>query len=141
MARAGPASACVEGSPDASLRVDQLKGFRIGVTSDRRADDLIAALERRGAQVLHAPALRIARNDQDGPLVVQTRDVIAARPEVVLITTGYGMRGWFEVADGAGRGSELPAVLEAATILARGPKAVGAVRAAGLEDAHTSHKD
>lgn len=31
-----------------------LRGFRIGVTSDRRSADLIAALERRGAQVLHA---------------------------------------------------------------------------------------
>jgi uroporphyrinogen-III synthase len=28
---------------------DQLVGFRIGVTSDRRSGDLIAALERRGA--------------------------------------------------------------------------------------------
>ena len=40
--------------PAAGLAVDQLLGFRIGVTSDRRSGDLIAALERRGAQVLHA---------------------------------------------------------------------------------------
>src|SRR5215210_384044 len=59
------------------LRVDKLKGFRIGVTSDRRSEDLIAALERRGAQVLHAPALKIAPNDQDGTLVQETRAVIA----------------------------------------------------------------
>jgi uroporphyrinogen-III synthase len=42
------------------LRVDQLRGFRIGVTSDRRSSDLIAALERRGAHVVQAPALKIA---------------------------------------------------------------------------------
>ena len=118
--------------------VDQLRGFRIGVTSDRRSTDLIAALERRGAQVMHAPALRIAPNDQDSTLVEETRAVIAARPEVVLVTTGYGMRRWFEVADAAGLGAELTAVLEGAAILARGPKAVGAVRAAGLEDAGTT---
>ena len=123
---------------DAGLRVDQLAGFRVGVTSDRRSDDLISALERRGAQVLHAPALRIAPNDQDAPLIVETRGLIAARPEVVMITTGYGMRRWFEVADAAGLGAELTAVLDEATILARGPKAVGAVRAAGLEDAQAS---
>jgi uroporphyrinogen-III synthase len=57
---------------------------------------------------------------------------------VVMITTGYGMRRWFEVADAAGLGAELTAVLDEATILARGPKAVGAVRAAGLEDAQAS---
>jgi uroporphyrinogen-III synthase len=119
----------------------QLRGFRIGVTSDRRADDLIAALERRGAQVLHAPALTIAPNEQDGSLVLDTREVIVTRPEVVLITTGYGMRRWFEVADAAGLGSELTAVLEDARIFARGPKAHGAVRAAGLLDAQSSELD
>lgn len=117
------------------LKVEQLAGFRVGVTSDRRSDDLISALERRGAQVLHAPALRIAPNDQDATLIIETRALIAARPDVVMITTGYGMRRWFEVADASGLGAELTAVLDDATILARGPKAVGAVRAAGLEDA------
>jgi uroporphyrinogen-III synthase len=116
----------------------QLRGFRIGVTSDRRADDLITALERRGAQVLHAPALTIAPNEQDVSLVAETRGVILARPEVVLVTTGYGMRRWFEVADAAGLGAELTAVLEGARIFARGPKAHGAVRAAGLLDVQTS---
>jgi uroporphyrinogen-III synthase len=123
------------------LRVDQLRGFRIGVTSDRRSGDLIAALERRGAQVLHAPALRMAPNDQDEQLVIETRELILSRPEVVLITTGYGMRRWLDVADAAGLGAELIAVLESARIFARGPKAVGAVRAAGLVDAEASEVD
>jgi uroporphyrinogen-III synthase len=47
------------------FRADQLEGFRIGVTSERRAADLIDALERRGAFVSHAPTLRMehARDD------------------------------------------------------------------------------
>lgn len=118
--------------------VEPLAGFRIGVTSDRRSGDLIAALERRGAHVLHAPALKIAPNDRDAVLVGETRSLIEARPEVVLITTGYGMRRWFEVADAAGLGAELTEVLDEAKILARGPKAVGAVRAAGLEEERVS---
>ncbi|MGI3782245.1 MAG: uroporphyrinogen-III synthase [Janthinobacterium lividum] len=127
--------------PAAGLRVDQLRGFRIGVTSDRRSGDLIAALERRGAQVLHAPALKIAPNEQDSNLVDETRALIRTRPEVVLVTTGYGMRRWFEVADAAGLGAELTAVLDQARIFARGPKAVGAVRAAGLVDAQLSETE
>jgi len=118
-----------------------LSGFRIGVTSDRRADDLIAALERRGAQVLHAPALTVTPNDQDGTLISDTREVIVTRPDVVLVTTGYGMRRWFEVADAAGLGAELTAVLDQSRIFARGPKAHGAVRAAGLLDAEVSEMD
>ncbi len=121
--------------------VEVLRGFRIGVTSDRRAADLITALERRGAQVLHAPALTIAPNEQDGALIIDTRELIRARPEVVLVTTGYGMRRWFEVADAAGLGAELTTVLDEARIFARGPKAHGAVRAAGLVDAQTSVLD
>ena len=127
--------------PGTGTPVEALRGFRIGVTSDRRSGDLIAALERRGAQVLHAPALTMAPNDQDGPLIIETRELIAARPDVVLVTTGYGMRRWFEVADAAGLGAELTAALEAARIFARGPKAHGAVRAAGLLDAQTSELD
>ena len=44
---------------------EELVGFRIGVTAHRRSADLIAALERRGAEVLHAPTLRIVPADQD----------------------------------------------------------------------------
>ena len=88
--------------------------------------------------MLHAPALTIAPNDQDATLLAETRELIRHRPEVVLVTTGYGMRRWLEVADTAGLGAELTAVLEQAQILARGPKAVGAVRAAVLEDAQAT---
>ena len=110
-----------------------LSGFRIGVTSDRRSQDLISAFERRGAEVLHAPALRIAPHHHDDPVVAETRALIDARPDVVLVTTGYGMRRWFEVADAAGLATALTAVLDDAQVMARGPKALGAVRAAGLE--------
>lgn len=121
--------------------VEPLAGFRIGVTSDRRSRDLITALERRGAQVLHAPALKIAPHDQDTILVAETRALIEARPEVVLITTGYGMRRWLEVADAVGLGAQLTEVLEEARVFARGPKSVGAIRAAGLEEDAASASD
>ncbi len=120
---------------------EPLQGFRIGVTSDRRSGDLIAALERRGAEVLHAPALRIAANESDDALVEDTRRLIEASPEIVLITTGYGMHRWLEVADTAGLGAELITTLERAQVLARGPKALGAVRAAGLDEARLAEPE
>lgn len=120
---------------------ETLQGFRIGVTSDRRAEDLIAALERRGAEVLHAPSLRIAANESDAALITDTRRLIEARPEIVLITTGYGMHRWLEVADVAGLGGELIYAMERSRVLARGPKALGAVRAAGLDEAELSDSE
>lgn len=111
-----------------------LAGFTVGVTADRRSEDLIAALTRRGADILHAPTLRILALDEDDQLLAATRQVIAAPPGLVLATTSYGFGGWTEAADAAGLGAELHRVLERSEILVRGPKARGAVRAAGLSE-------
>ncbi|AIY03657.1 putative uroporphyrinogen-III synthase [Arthrobacter sp. PAMC 25486] len=117
-----------------TLPAQPLRGFRIGVTAHRRAGDLIEALERRGAKVLHAPALKIAPMEDEHALHAETAAVIAAAPDIVMVTTAYGMRRWCEGADAAGQGESLHAALANASIYVRGPKARGAVRAAGLND-------
>lgn len=110
-----------------------LAGCVVLVTSDRRSGDLRAALERRGARVVHTPALTILPHTADADLVRQTRALVLARPDIVVVTTAIGFRGWIEAADAAGIGDELHAVLDASRIVARGPKARGAIQAAGLE--------
>jgi len=131
----------VDASAAVGFRPDQLLGFRVGVTSDRRSEDLIAALERRGAEVLHAPTIRMATASDDAEVVEETRAVIAGRPDYLLATTSYGMRRWTEAADAAGLGEDLVDVLENARILVRGPKARGAVRAIGLDDEGMSERE
>ena len=57
-----------------------------------------------------------------------------ARPvDLVVATTGVGFRGWLEAAEAW----DLPLVehLRSARVLARGPKARGAIRGGGLVDA------
>ncbi|MFD3443535.1 uroporphyrinogen-III synthase [Microbacteriaceae bacterium 4G12] len=130
-----------DSAPVPGFRPDQLEGFRIGVTSDRRSEDLIDALERRGGTVLHAPTLRIAHAEHDEPLIEDTRALIDAAPDVLLATTSYGIRRWFEVADSAGLGQELTDALGETDILVRGPKARGAIRAAGLDDVGMSDEE
>lgn len=68
----------------------------------------------------------------DEELLAQTRRLIAEPPDVVVITTGIGLRGWLESADAAGLVEDLLAVLSGARLVARGPKARGALQAAGL---------
>lgn len=121
-----------EEAPDAAG--SPLEGFRIGVTSHRRSQDLIEALERRGAEVLHAPALKIAPVQEDIRLIEDTKAIIAARPDICIATTAYGMRRWCEAADSFAIGEELLETLGACRMFVRGPKARGAVRAAGLAD-------
>ncbi|MEZ2371976.1 uroporphyrinogen-III synthase [Arthrobacter sp. RCC_34] len=128
--------------PEPSASVEpSLKGFAVGVTSHRRSEDLIQALERRGARVLHAPALAIAPADQDGDLIRDSLGIIEARPDFCIVTTAYGMRRWLEVADTAGLGEDLQEVLSASSLYVRGPKARGAVRAAGLADVGIAHDE
>ncbi|GGQ30501.1 uroporphyrinogen-III synthase [Streptomyces roseolilacinus] len=111
-----------------------LAGFTVGVTAARRADELGALLQRRGAAVLHAPALRIVPLADDAELLEATRELVGRAPDVVVATTAIGFRGWLEAADGWGYGEELLACLGRARVLARGPKVKGAVRAAGLTE-------
>ncbi|MFB7589495.1 uroporphyrinogen-III synthase [Streptomyces sp. NPDC056169] len=111
-----------------------LAGFTVGVTAARRADELIALLRRRGAAVVHGPALRIVPLADDTELLAATKELVAHAPDVVVATTAIGFRGWVEAADGWGHGEELLAVLRDVELLARGPKVKGAVRAAGLTE-------
>ena len=109
-----------------------LAGFTIGVTAARRADELIAMLERKGASVLHGPAIRIVPLPDDTSLHASTLELVSSPVDVVVATTAIGFRGWFEAAEGWGLASRLHRALEGAVVLPRGPKAKGAVRAAGL---------
>jgi uroporphyrinogen-III synthase len=111
-----------------------LAGFTVGVTAARRADELGALLQRRGAAVLHAPALRIVPLADDTELLAATKELIDHTPDVVVATTAIGFRGWVEAADGWGLGEQLLGRLRDAELLARGPKVKGAIRAAGLTE-------
>ncbi|GGY51431.1 uroporphyrinogen-III synthase [Streptomyces tanashiensis] len=111
-----------------------LAGFTVGVTAARRADELIALLRRRGAAVVHGPALRIVPLADDTELLAATKELIGHAPDVVVATTAIGFRGWVEAAEGWGYGEELLRVLRDVELLARGPKVKGAVRAAGLTE-------
>lgn len=114
--------------------VRPLEGFTVGVTAARRAEELGALLERRGAQVLHAPALRIVPLPDDTELMAVTRDLIERAPDIVIATTAIGFRGWIEAAEGWGLGEALLERLTGVELLARGPKVRGAIRAAGLTE-------
>jgi uroporphyrinogen-III synthase len=120
-----------ETHPEASLQ--PLAGYTVAVTAARRKEELGALLLRRGARVVHAPAIRIVPLADDAELVAATRAVLARPVDLVVATTGVGFRGWLEAADAW----DLPLVehLRRARVLARGPKARGAIRGGGLVDA------
>ncbi len=119
-------------SPTRSTLSAALEGCTVVIAVDRRSSELAAALERHGAVVRHAPALTIVPHIDDDALVEATRALIDERPDIVVATTGVGFRGWMEAADEAGLADELHEALAGAQIVARGPKARGAIQQAGL---------
>jgi uroporphyrinogen-III synthase len=129
-------SIAVLGGPAGSLETapDALAGFTIGVTATRRREEFCALLERRGARVVRAPAIRLVPLAEDTELLAATRAGLSAPIDDVVVTTGVGFRGWMAAAEGWGLSADLTAHLTGARLLTRGPKARGAVRAAGLND-------
>ncbi len=115
-----------------------LRGFTVGVTATRKADELIAMLRRKGATVLHGPSMRSVDMVDDTRLRAATETILARLPDVVLVTTGVGFRGWLRTAAHWGTEAELLAALGHARLLVRGPKAKGAVRAAGLREEYAA---
>jgi uroporphyrinogen-III synthase len=111
-----------------------LTGFRVAVTSARRAEELSALLRRRGATVTSAAAIAMVPLPDDEELRANTGALIDNPPDIVVATTGIGLRGWIAAADGWGVAGELTRALEKARIVSRGPKATGALRAAGLPE-------
>lgn len=119
--------------PDGS--VEPLAGFTIGVTAARRREELGVALERRGAKIRYGSAIKIVPLEDDAELRSATAECLAAPLDIVIATTGIGFRGWMDAAEAWDLADRLTLALEASVILARGPKARGAVRASGLRDA------
>lgn len=138
MTRAAPSAGPGRGRPEPEPL--PLTGYSVGLTNDRRAAEYVTAFERRGAEVVHAPTIQTGTGD-DAAVLAETRALIAARPDIVLASTGYGMRRWLELADAEGLLEDLLEVLAASRLLVRGPKARGAVRAVGLEDAGSGEQE
>ncbi|WP_449301423.1 uroporphyrinogen-III synthase [Prauserella oleivorans] len=114
-----------------------LAGYAIGITAARRADELGALLVRKGATVRYGPAIRIVPLADDTELHAATKRLLDEPVDAVVATTGIGFRGWIEAAEGWGLGEELLERLAHTNVLTRGPKAKGAVRAAGLSEVYS----
>jgi uroporphyrinogen-III synthase len=110
-----------------------LEGFVVGVTADRRADEQADLLVRRGAHVLHGAVIHTLPLGPDDDLRDATAQVIEHQPDYVIANTGIGIRGWVTAAAAWGWDEALTAALGTARVLARGPKAAGALHALGCD--------
>ena len=110
-----------------------LEGFVVGITADRRAAEQAEMLSRRGARVVHGATVQVLPLDTESGLRAATASLIDNPPDVVLASTGIGIRTWMAAAASWGLEARLLAALAPARLLARGPKAAGALVTAGLQ--------
>jgi uroporphyrinogen-III synthase len=115
------------------VNLPTLDGFVVGITADRRWEEQAELLRRRGADVLHGPTIRTLPLGPEDVLRVATESIIVNPPDMLIANTAIGMRAWFAAADSWGIGEALLGALAEADVLARGPKAAGAVHQAGLQ--------
>lgn len=113
-------------------RLRSLEGYTVAVTADRRAEEQIVLLEHLGARVLGTPMVHTTPLADVAPLEQATRKLIDDPCEVLIATTGIGMRGWLSAARAWGLDVGLTGALATARIAVRGSKARATLREVGL---------
>ncbi|MET8315409.1 uroporphyrinogen-III synthase [Rhodococcus erythropolis] len=113
---------------------DDLAGATIALTAERRVEEFATLLERRGAEIVRTPVIHVLPLVDDRDLRTQTSALIADPPELVVISTGIGFRGWLDAVASWGLTDEFLGALARTRIIARGPKATGVIRGAGLRE-------
>jgi uroporphyrinogen-III synthase len=115
------------------MEVLPLAGCTIGITADRRRQEQAELLQRRGAVVREGPVIKTVPLQWDDTLHAAIQSLIECPPEIFIATTGIGIRALLAAAQASGLESGVLGALSASRIAARGPKAAGAIQAAGLE--------
>ena len=116
-----------------------LLGRTVAVTAARRASEQRTLLERRGATVLHAPAMHMIPIAEDAVVREATGRLLDAPADLMVLTTAAGVRWWMQVCEEWGLADDLLELMGRIPLYSRGPKTTGAIRAAGLRE-HASAK-
>lgn len=107
-------------------------GKTIAILENRFGDELANLLTKRGALALRAPALAEVP-DLDAEYIARLIPGLEGNaPRAVVFQTGVGTQALFQATDRLGLTERLLAVLAASTVVARGPKPAGPLRARGV---------
>jgi uroporphyrinogen-III synthase len=121
-------------APELDLEPSDLRGFTVGTTADRRGEEQAVLLRRLGVDVVAGPAMQtVAVPDGGETLRAQVEELVAAPPDYLVANTGVGVRNLFAMAAEWELDAALRQALVDVKVVARGPKAAGALRLAGVD--------
>jgi uroporphyrinogen-III synthase len=111
---------------------DHVIGKTIAIFENRYGEELATLLSKRGALAMRAPALA-ELPDLDAQYIARLVPQIEAEPpRAFVFQTGVGTQALFQAADKLQLTDRLLAVIAASTVVARGPKPSGPLRARGV---------
>lgn len=109
-----------------------LAGCRVVAFESRRATEMAELIRRHGGEPLIAPSLREVPLHEQTALFDYVRRLDAGTIDVVILMTGVGLRALAEIVAAQWPRDALAKALRRATLVARGPKPVAALRELGL---------
>jgi len=122
---------------DPTHRTEGLLGLRVVAFESRRAGEIAELIRRHGGEPLIAPSLREVPLAENTAALEFVRKLDAGEIDVVIVMTGVGLRTLVDVVAGEWPRAALATALRRATLVARGPKPVAALRELGLQPAIT----
>lgn len=96
-----------------------LSGFTVAVTADRRAEEQAQLIARRGGEVTFGPVIKTKPLADEAALEEATRQLLIDPPDVAVLSTALGVRGWFSAVEALGLADDLSQVLDAAEVIVR----------------------
>lgn len=112
--------------------MSSLGGRTIAITESRRATELATLITKLGGVPVSAPAVREVPRRDRGPALDVLARIVRGEVAIVVFLTGVGTAAFLELATAAGLREPLLRALAGALVVARGPKPVAVLKAAGV---------
>lgn len=110
-----------------------LSGKRIAILEARMTSELANLIQRHGGEVLQAPALKEASIDASAEVNELIERLQTKAITHIVVQTGVGVAGLLTEAEKLNRKDELIALLQASTVIARGPKPLAVLSRNGIK--------
>jgi uroporphyrinogen-III synthase len=118
---------------DPSTETHGLAGLRVVSFESRRAAEMAELIRRHGGDPLSAPSMREVTLNEKRQALDYVARLGAGAVDIVILMTGVGLRTLARAVAGEWPQERLAAALRRATLVARGPKPVAALRELGLQ--------
>ena len=109
-----------------------MKGKRVAILESRLGRQLVELVEQRGGVAFHAPALAELPDIEPGKIAALVRSLEERPAKLMVFQTGVGTKALFAATDSSGVTQKFLLILGETTVVARGPKPTGALRARGV---------